>query len=72
MSKTVGKIVTIYGEGGIGKTTIAAQAVKENDGIIKFELASEDGYEEPEMTRNVLETDYATTKTAFTGKFATV
>ena len=45
---------------------------KESDGVIKFELASEDGYEEPEMTRNVLETDYATTKTAFTGKFATV
>lgn len=43
---------------------------KESDGIIKFGLASEDGYEEPEMTRNVLETDYATTKTAFNAKFA--
>jgi hypothetical protein len=44
---------------------------KESDGIIKFVVASEDGYEEPYMTRNVLETDYATTKTAFDAKFAT-
>lgn len=45
---------------------------KEADGVIKFELASEDGYEEPEMTRNNLETDYATTKIAFDAKYATV
>jgi len=44
---------------------------KEADGVIKFELASEDAYEEPEMTRNNLETDYATTKTAFDAKYAT-
>ena len=44
---------------------------KESDGIIKFVIASEDGYEEPYMTRNVLETDYATTKIAFDAKFAT-
>lgn len=44
---------------------------KESDGVIKFEMASEDGFEEPEMTRNNLETDYATTKTAFDGKYAT-
>lgn len=44
---------------------------KESDGIIKFVVSSEDGYEEPDMTRNVLETDYATTKTAFDAKFAT-
>ena len=44
---------------------------KESDGIIKFAVSSEDGYEEPDMTRNVLETDYATTKTAFDAKFAT-
>lgn len=44
---------------------------KESDGVIKFELASEDGYEEDEMTRNNLETDYATTKTAFDAKYAT-
>lgn len=45
---------------------------KESDGVIKFELASADGYEEPNMTRNLLETDYATTKTAFEAKFVTV
>tara|TARA_R110000803_G_scaffold149081_7_gene214553 strand:- start:2796 stop:3389 length:594 start_codon:yes stop_codon:yes gene_type:complete len=44
---------------------------KESDGIIKFVVASEDGFEEPYMTKNVLETDYATTKTAFDAKFAT-
>lgn len=44
---------------------------KEADGTIKFELASEDGYEEPEMSRNNFETDYATTKTAFDAKYAT-
>ncbi len=44
---------------------------KESDGVIKFELASEDGFEEPEMTRNNLETDYATTKIAFDAKYAT-
>lgn len=45
---------------------------KETDGAIKFEVASADGYEDAEMTRNLLETDYATTKTAFVNKFATV
>ena len=44
---------------------------KEADGVIKFELASAEAFEEPEMTRNVLETDYATTLTAFNAKFAT-
>lgn len=44
---------------------------KEADGVIKFELASEDGFEEPEMTRNNLETNYATTKTAFNAFYAT-
>jgi hypothetical protein len=44
---------------------------KESDGIIKFVLSNEDGYEEPEMTRTLLETDYATTKTSFNNKFAT-
>jgi len=44
---------------------------KEADGVIKFELASEDGFEEPEMTRNNLETDYDTTKTAFDADYAT-
>jgi hypothetical protein len=45
---------------------------KENDGVISFELASEDGYEEPQMTRNNLETNYATTLTAFNAFYATV
>ena len=46
---------------------------KESDGVIKFELASEDGYEEPEMTCNNLELGtYAATKTAFEEKYATV
>lgn len=44
---------------------------KEADGVIKFELASEANFEEPEMTRNNLETNYATTKTAFDNKYAT-
>lgn len=44
---------------------------KESDGVIKFELSSEDGFEEPEMTRNNLETNYATTKVAFEAKYAT-
>lgn len=44
---------------------------KESDGIIKFVLANADGYEEPKMTRNFLDTDYATSKTVFANKFAT-
>ena len=44
---------------------------KEADGTIKFEVASEDGFEEPSMTRNNLETNYATTKIAFDAKYAT-
>ena len=44
---------------------------KEADGVIKFELASEDGFEEPEMSRNNLETNYATTKVAFDAFYAT-
>lgn len=45
---------------------------KESNGIIKFTLSSEDGFEEPDMSRNVLETTYALTKTAFDAMFATV
>jgi len=47
------------------------QNSKEDDGIIKFELASPDGFEEPEITRVNLETNYATTKIAFDAKYAT-
>jgi len=44
---------------------------KESNGVIKFELTNADGYEETDMQRNLLETDYDTTKTAFGNKFAT-
>ena len=44
---------------------------KESDGVIKFELSSEDGFEEPEMPRNNLETNYVTTKVAFDAFYAT-
>ena len=45
---------------------------QENDGTISFEASSIDGYEEDTLPINLIETDYATTKTAFDGKFATV
>lgn len=44
---------------------------KEADGIIKFSLASVDGFEETRMTYNNLETDFATTKVAFDAFYAT-
>jgi len=44
---------------------------KESDGVVKFEIASEEGFEEPTMTRNNLETNYATTKIAFDAAYAT-
>ena len=44
---------------------------KEADGVIKFELASEATFEENELPRNNLETNYATTKVAFDAKYAT-
>lgn len=43
---------------------------KENDGTVTFELSSVDGFEEPKQVLTLLETDYATTKTAFDAKFA--
>lgn len=43
---------------------------KENDNMIVFELSSADGFEETTMPKTLLETDYATTKTAFDNKFA--
>ena len=42
----------------------------ENDGVIQFTLESADGSEEPRLPYVLLETDYATTKTAFDNKFA--
>lgn len=53
------------------KVTTVTYSSKENQGVIQFELSSAEGMEEPKMPRNVLETDYATTKTSFDGKFAT-
>jgi len=44
---------------------------QENDGTISFEASSIDGYEEDTLPINLIETDYATTKTAFDAKFAT-
>lgn len=44
---------------------------KEADGTIKFSVSSEDGFEETQMSRNNLETNYATTKIAFDAKYAT-
>jgi hypothetical protein len=45
---------------------------KESDGAIKFSLASEAKYEEPEFPRTNLETNYATTKVAFDALYATI
>jgi hypothetical protein len=42
----------------------------ENDGTVSIELASKDGYEESKPVCTILETDYATTATAFGNKFA--
>lgn len=44
---------------------------KESNGAIKFELGSEENYEEPDMSRTNFETDYATTKVAFDASYAT-
>lgn len=49
---------------------VATWATNENDATIAFELASSEGYEEPKPVLTVLETDYATTATAFANKFA--
>lgn len=57
-------------DSGIEISTIV-WGTKESNGVIKFELTNPDGEEETDMTRNLLETDYATTKTAFENKFAT-
>ena len=46
------------------------EATNEADGTFVFKLASEDAALEPDSPKIVLETDYATTKTAFDGGFA--
>ena len=44
----------------------------ENDGILNFTLESTEGFEEPRLSSTLLETDYATTKTAFDAKFVQI
>jgi hypothetical protein len=50
----------------------ATWGTSENDGTIQIELASTENYEENRPTITVLETDYATTATAFGNKFVQV
>jgi hypothetical protein len=62
----------VYGyKSGLELMTMTSSS-KENDGTISFTLESTEGYEEPTLPLTLLETDYATTKTAFDAKFATV
>jgi hypothetical protein len=42
----------------------------ENDGTVSIELSSKEGYEESKPVCTILETNYATTATAFANKFA--
>ena len=51
--------------------TAMTENSRENDGMIKFTLASKDITLEYDMFRTLLDTDNGTTLTAFTNKFAT-
>lgn len=51
------------------KLNEATNSSSENDNTIALVLGSEEGYEEPSLPHNLLETDYATTKTAFDNLF---
>lgn len=53
------------------KLTESVNNSLENENGITLVLASEANYEEPEVPYTLLETDYATTKTAFDNGFAT-
>lgn len=58
---------------GVGlKLTESVNNSVENDNGISFTLASEAGYEEQSVPYTLLETDYATTKTAFDNGFPQV
>lgn len=60
----------VYGlKSGLELMTLTHNS-KENDGTISFTLESTEGFEEPTVPMTLLETDYATTKTAFDAKFA--
>ena len=52
------------------KLNEATNNSNENDNTIALVLGSEEGFEEPSLPHNLLETDYATTKTAFDNQFA--
>jgi hypothetical protein len=51
------------------KLNEATNASGENDNVITLVLGSEEGYEEPSLPHNLLETDYATTKLAYDNLF---
>lgn len=59
----------IYGLDSGMELTTEVHNTNENDGVLQFSLASADGYEERYLPSTVLETDYATTKTAYDAKF---
>lgn len=60
----------VYGlKSGLELMTLTHNS-KENDGTISFTLESTEGFEEPTVPMTLLETDYATTKTAYDAKFA--
>ena len=52
--------------------TEATNSSTENDNTILLKLNSSDGYEEPSLPHNLLETDYDTTKTAYDNLFTAV
>ena len=52
------------------KLTEMTNSSSENDNTIVLVLASEENFEEPILPYTLLETDYATTKTAFDNQFA--
>ena len=51
------------------RLTAVTWSSNENDGNVTLEFSSADGYEEPKPILTLLETDYATTSTAFKNKF---
>ena len=59
----------IYGlESGLELETMTYNS-KENNGVISFALSSAEGEDETSLPKTLLETDYATTLTAFEAKF---
>lgn len=60
----------VYGLDSGLELNVVTYNSNENDGTATIELSSADGYEEPKVPMTLLETDYATTKTAFDNKFA--